>query len=128
MRWGALWMLMPDAAMPLVVLGVGLAVLFGFLRGRAALALLFGLLVLPILLAPFVETAMAELPAWISLAVLLLLLLAILRGVAALLIGRAAAAEMVGHIAAQAVIALFALPFRMVRWGFRLLTNRNGLP
>lgn len=117
-------MLLPDEALPLLIVGVGLALMLG-IGGRAALGILGLLLLLP-LLAPFVEALLGELPPWVSLVVLAFFALALIRGLAALLLGQRAADTMVGNLAAdliRLVVRLLILPLRMVRWAFRMVNN-----
>ncbi len=127
MRWGVLWLLLPDEVLPLIIVGVAFALMFGLLSLRGAVGLILALVVLPPVLAPFVEGVLGDLPPWVSVIILAVLALAILRGLAALVLGRAAAAEMVGHLAADLVKALVLLPLRGVRWVFRAMINLNGL-
>lgn len=130
MHWGTLWMLMPDEALPLVIAGVGLALMLGLVSGRAALGIVLGLVVLPPLLAPLVEAVMGGLPPWVSLVILAFFGLAIIRGLAALLIGSRAADTMVGSLAADLVrfvVAILLLPLRVVGWALRMASNGNGL-
>jgi len=114
----ALWWLLPDEAMPLVIVGIGLAMILGLIAGRAAMGLLAILLITP-LFAPFIEAAIASLPPWLALLILASIVLAFLRGVASLFLGRAAAAHMTGSLAADlvrfTVLACF-LPLRIVAW------------
>ncbi|MEM2001034.1 MAG: hypothetical protein QXT77_00110 [Candidatus Methanomethylicaceae archaeon] len=123
MSW--LWFLLPDEALPLLIIGIGLALMIGLMRLRAALSLI-GLFLFFSLLSPFVEALLVELPAWILLLILAWVGLAILRGLATLFLGRGAADEMVGTLAAHLVIVILLLPVRILRWVFRLLTHSNG--
>lgn len=130
MRWGVLWMLLPDEVLPLIIVGAGLALMVGFLSGRAALAIIIGLVVLPPLLAPFVEVLVGELPPWVSMVLLAFLGLAIIRGLFGLLLGQRAADTMVGSLAAdlvRLVVRVLFFPLRMVRSAYRMVTNGNGL-
>lgn len=122
------WMLVPDEVLPLLIMGVGLALILGLLSGRAALGIL-GLLLLFPLMAPFVEAVLGELPPWVSLVILAFFALALIRGLAALLLGQRAADNMVGNLAAdlvRLVVRLLILPLRMVRWAFRLVNHGRG--
>jgi hypothetical protein len=123
-----LWTFLPDEALPLLIVGVGLALMLGLISGRAALGLL-GLLLLFPLLTPLVEALLGELPPWISLVILALIALAILRGLAALLLGARAADTMVGNLAAdlvRLVVRLLLLPLRMGRWVVRMVNHGRG--
>ena len=123
MSW--LWFFLPDEALPLIIVGLGIALILGLLTGRAVLGILGLILLLP-MLSPFVEGAIGALPPWISLLILVIVGLAILRGLAALFIGARAADTMVGTLAADVVrivVACLFLPFRMAGWIFRAISN-----
>ena len=96
MGWGALWMLIPDEALPLIIAGIGVTLMLGFISGRGALMLILSLVLLPPLLAPFIEGILGELPPWMSLLILAVLGLAILRALVGILLGKRAADTMVG--------------------------------
>ena len=104
-----LWFALPDEALILVIAGVGLALVLGLIRGRAAAGIL-GALVLGLLATPFIEALMDALPWWVSLLILAAVGMALLRSVAAIFLGERAASEMTGILAAD-----------VVRFGFRLL-------
>ena len=74
MGLGILWMLLPDEALVLVVLGAALAVLLGLVAARSLVRLLGLLLLLPFL-GPLAEWLFSELPPWVGLAVLVVQLL-----------------------------------------------------
>jgi hypothetical protein len=121
-------MLLPDAALPLLFVGGCLALMFGLIRGRALFGILGLLLVLPVL-GPVTEAVMQQLPPWLSLVILAFFCLAILRGLAALVLGQRAADTMVGNLAAdlvRLVVTILILPLRIVRAAFRVLLNENG--
>jgi hypothetical protein len=122
-------MLLPNGALLLAVVAIGLATILGLLRGGAAFSLL-GVVLLFALLGPFVEGIVegvaGTLPPWMSLVLLIVIGLVLLRGLAALLIGRRASDHMVGILAADLVrVAFLALlfPFRLVWRTVRAMTN-----
>lgn len=121
MGWAALWMLIPDEALVLIVVGVAFALMFGLVSGRGALGLVLGLVVLPVLLAPFIELVLAGLPAWASLLLLLALALALLRALVAIFLGQRGSSHFFAILAADVVKAVVLVPFRIVRWVFRHL-------
>lgn len=84
MHSGVLWALLPDEALPLVVMAAGLMMILGC--RQTALSILGMVLLFP-MLAPLVEALLGELPPWVSLVILAFVGLAILRGLAALLMG-----------------------------------------
>ncbi len=125
-----LWLLLPDSAMPVVLLGTACLVLLGIVRplGAAAIALV-------ILAAPLLEIGLAELverlPWWVVLLVMTALICSVLRGVFALFLGREGASHLMALLALagfravrHAVINLA----RGVRWliatGMRMLAPR----
>lgn len=128
-----MWMLLPDWAIPLVILGIALATVLGVLRGGAAFSLL-GVVLLFALLGPFVEGIVegvaGTLPPWMSLALLVIVGLVLLRAAAALFLGRRASDHMVGILAADlvrlAVIALF-FPFRLLGRLLRGVLGNGGV-
>lgn len=129
MRWGILWALLPDQAMPLAVMGAGLALILGLVARRMALGIV-GMLLLLSLLTPFVEAVVGDLPPWFSLVIMAFFALAIIRGLAGIVLGQRPADTMVGILAAdivRLVVAILILPLRAVRWAFRLGDNDGGV-
>ena len=122
-----LWALVPNEATILVVVGIAVAVMFGFMKRGQIGMVLVGLVVLPILVAPFFESLFASLPAWVSLVTLLVFGMLIARAVLQLCIGRRAADHVVGELTTRLILGvfhLFALPFKMVAAALR---SRGGL-
>jgi len=120
-----LWLWLPDEAMPLVIVGIGLALILGLIRGRAALGLL-GAVALILLSGPFMDALLDALPAWFLLLVLLVVAMVLFRGALSLLLGARAADEAVGSLTADVIRAgfrllflLLCLPFRILWWVFR---------
>lgn len=128
-----LWMLLPDWALPLIILGIALATVFGLLRGGTAFSLL-GVVLLFALLGPFVggivEGIAGTLPPWMLLALLVIVGLVLLRAAADLVLGRRASDHMVGILAADlvrlAVIALL-IPFRLLGRIVRGVLGNGGV-
>lgn len=123
MSW--LWLLLPDEALVLVVGVIGLGLASGLVRPRTAGRLL-GLVVLLLVMAPFVEVLLDLLPWWVLLALGMVVLLGLFRDLLQLLLGKHAAAEAVGSLAAdvirfgfRACFRLLFLPFRFVLWMLR---------
>ncbi len=114
MRLAALLAWLPDEAVPLVVVGAGLALVLGVMSGRTAVQLL-GFVLLVLVLAPFIDAMFGELPAWVSLALVVAGGLSLLRLVASLVLGARAADTMVGSLAATAVVAALRLAFLPLR-------------
>lgn len=126
MRWSLLT-LVPDEALPLLIAAVGLAMVCGLLRGRAALGLLAMLLLAPVLGA-LGESLLAQCPPWVTWLVLAGVGLSLLKGLAALLLGPRAADTMLGALAADLVrfvvrLALPLLLLPLIWWAVRWLTT-----
>jgi hypothetical protein len=125
MRWGVLWTFLPDEALPLLIVGVGLALMLGLISGRAAFGLL-GLFLFSPLLLPLIEALLGELSPWILLIILAFLTLALFRGLAALILGQRAADAMAGNLAADLVrlmVRLLFLPLRIGWWAIRTVVS-----
>jgi len=120
-----LFALIPDALLPLLVLGVGLATLLRLISLRSGLAILAGLL-LARLAAPVIESLLATVPLWAAILILLGLAVGAVRVVLELLLGR----EATGHVIGSLVLAGFRLVSGMVlfplRRLLRLLTKRRA--
>jgi hypothetical protein len=115
--------------MPLAVMGAGLALILGLVARRMALGIV-GMLLLLSLLTPFVEAVVGDLPPWFSLVIMAFFALAIIRGLAGIVLGQRPADTMVGILAAdivRLVVAILILPLRAVRWAFRLGDNDGGV-
>ncbi|MCZ2156412.1 MAG: hypothetical protein LC114_21325 [Bryobacterales bacterium] len=119
-----LWLL-PGEFLVLVIALAGLGVMVGLVRIRAVGSLLGGI-VLMLLLTPFIESFMASLPWWINLLVLVGLGWMLIQGFFRFVLGRGAADEMIGTLAADVVRAVlrgafFTLlsPFRIIGWLLR---------
>lgn len=117
---GLLWGLLPDELLPLLVLGIAFAVIFGFLKKQIWLTLL-GLVIVPLLIAPFIESAFGGLPLWILISVLLLFGLFILSALLEMTLGKHAAGHVVGELAAKFITGFFSLLLLPARLLFRAI-------
>lgn len=116
-----LLLLMPESALPLVVMGLGVAVVVGVLPfGRAARLILL-IACLP-LLGAVIEALLASVPWYVILGVLCLMLLFILRGILELFLGREAA----GHVLGAMVIASGSVGLVLVTGVIRVLGRALG--
>jgi len=120
-----LWLWLPDEAMALVIVAIGLALIVGLVRGRTAPGLL-GMVVLVLLAGPFIDSLLDTLPGWVLLLLLLWVALGLFRWVLSVLLGARAADEAVGSLAADVIrtgfrllFFLLCLPFRILWWVFR---------
>lgn len=116
---------LPSEFIPVLIVVIGLGIMVGLVRFRAAAGVIGGIILL-LLLSPFVETFVASLPWWLGLLILAGIGWALIRGLLRLVLGAGAADEMIGSLAAAAVLGgfrslffLLFLPFRLVGWFFR---------
>jgi uncharacterized membrane protein YccC len=119
MKW--LWLLLPDEALVLLIALVGVGLMIGLLRRRAAVRLL-GLVILLLVAAPFFELVLDLLPWWLVLGLGIVVLLGLFRDLFELLLGKHAAAEAIGSLAADVIrfgFRLLFLPFRVLWWVLR---------
>lgn len=106
-----LWMWLPDGMIPLVLVGLGLALTVG-LVSRAAAGRVLGAIVLMLLLSPFVVALMERFPLWLLLLLMAWFILSTARLLLNSLFGRGATDHFVG----SAMWAGFTAPFRILRW------------
>lgn len=117
----SLWLFLPDAAIPLLMVAVGLALIVGLIRPRAAFGVILTVILL-LLAAPFLDLLFEALPWWVLLLLLVWVGLYLLRSLLEVFIGDRAAAEAVGSLAADLIRAgfrLLFLPLRVLRWILR---------
>ena len=111
-----LWLLMPDSALPLVIVGVALLLIVGVLsRGRAVS--MIGALVAYLIFVPFSGVILAMFPWWVSPLLLVGFVMSVVRAASGLLLGDRASDHMVGILAADVVRGLFKaflFPFRLL--------------
>jgi hypothetical protein len=114
--------LVPDQALVLVIVLIGLALMCGMINARRAFGLIGGI-ILFLILSPFIGSLVDALPGWLLLGLVLVLGLSMLRAVSNFLIGRGATNEMVGSLAAdlvrlgfRAIFFVLTLPFRALGW------------
>ena len=116
---------LPDSMMVFVIMIVGLCLMVGALSPRKAKQWL-GYVVLLLITAPFYDVVLDMMPRWLLLALLVIAAWMLFRFIAEAVLGRAAAAHMMGILAADVVrgtfrliLILAAMPFRLVRYAFR---------
>lgn len=113
---------MPDAAMPLLVAGLGVALMLGLIDGSTILTILgFVLIVVP-LLAVVMPAVLDQVPEWALLLVFALGGVIVLRHLLTALIGKQGASIFLGH----ALLAVAALPFRLL-WGLMRIAVRRSI-
>ena len=108
--------LLPDSALPLVIVVAALGLITGLIPRRTALGMI-GIVIAILLFSPFVGVLLDSLPLWLVLLLATFLSLSFCRAVLNALIDQRAAAHTVGILAAD-VIRFF---FRLLFWPFRLL-------
>lgn len=113
----SLFLFMPDATLPILLVGAGLLLILGLRRLAGAV---FGLVLAMAILPPFLTAFLDTLPLWLLALLGIGFVLSMLRAIAALLIGSNATDHMIGALAADAVKAFFFAPFRLIRHVFRL--------
>jgi hypothetical protein len=111
-----LWLLLPDSAIPVLIVGVALLLIVGVLsRGRAIG--IIGALLAYLIFAPFVGLLLAMFPWWVSPLLLVVFVMSVLRAASDLLLGERASGHMVGILAAGVVRGIFKtllFPFRLL--------------
>ena len=105
-------MLVPDTAMPLLLLGVAVLMLVGIVRPRSVAAIALGMLIVP-MIADRAASVLDALPVWFVLLVGLMLVCSVVRGVLALFLGAAGASHAMAilfigasRLGVQAIVAL----------------------
>ena len=117
-----LWSLLPVSALPLVIIGVGLASIVGIVKPRGAMAILGGV-ILTILLAPFFDAVFDLLPWWLCLLLTVAFFVSILRAGIQLLLGPRATDHMVGALATDVVRMCIRAVFFPLRLLGRMITR-----
>jgi len=110
------WWLLPDGALPLVIVAAALGLMTGLISRGTAFGII-GIVIAIVVFSPFAGVLLDALPLWAVLLLMLFLGLSFCRAVLNALIGQRAAAHTVGILVAD-VIRFF---FRLVYWPFRLL-------
>lgn len=113
----SLLLFVPAEMAYLLVAVAGLLMIVGF---RAIAGWLFLAGVLLVLLPPFVEPLMDLVPWWGLVLIVGFFLMAVIRELASLIIGRSSTNHMIGILAADVVRATVLFPFVLLRWIIRL--------
>ena len=111
----------PSELYLILLVGAAFAVIVGAKRfaGTIFLIVLAGIL-LPLVVAPLFD----QLPAWLLVLLLAFLGLGVLRTLFALFLGKRATDTTVGILAADAIKAILAIPFHILRYVLKLLFTR----
>lgn len=100
---------LPDQALPLIIVGLGLALILGIISRSFAFSIL-GTVILFAILSPFIDALFDSLPLWLLILLMLFFGLSLLKLVMNTLFGR----EATGHFLGELLFAIFAMPFRLL--------------
>lgn len=115
-----LFLLIPESALPLLIVLIGIALMLGMLSRATAFNIL-GLIILFALLMPFIDSIFDILPLWALLLIMIVFILSIIRGVLSIFFGKGATDQFIGMI----MFALYILPFRIICSIFRVMRRGN---
>jgi len=123
--------LIPDHWLPLVIMGVGFALMLGFVSGRTAFGLIISILAICIF-TPFIESFIDSLDVWVLILITVMTVLYVLRMVMTLLLGEHGGGAFMGHLAYDsfllvlrgAIFFLLTLPIRLLGGIFRFMRQR----
>jgi hypothetical protein len=121
-RSAGLWLLLPQEALPLLLIGGAFLVMFRVASFRAVLGAVVFVVLIPVF-SPIIEALFAALPAWVALLFCVGMGFWCLQAIAATVIGRGAAEHMVGSLAADLVRLLVKTAFVPVRLLWRLISR-----
>lgn len=115
----------PDEMLPLLIMGIGFALIFRIVSVGWAFGFIASLVILH-LLSPFIESLIGGLidsmDPWLLTLLMILLTFYLLRLLLSLILGREGASSFLGRVAYD----IFLLPFRAVAGLFRLFLWRGG--
>ena len=100
---------MPDEALPVIIVGLGFALILGIIS-RSVVFSILGTIILFALLSPFIDALFDSLPLWLLLLIMLIVGFTLLKFVMTTLFGK----EATGHVLGQLLMAIFILPFRIL--------------
>lgn len=112
--------LLPDEAVILIPMGLGLMIMFRIISFSGAMTIL-GSVLLMYLLSPFVFSLLDQSPNWVVYGLLLLFSFSLLRAILQALVGKGATDHFVGNL----LFALFMQPFRILGRLFTVLLGRR---
>jgi prepilin signal peptidase PulO-like enzyme (type II secretory pathway) len=111
---GLLIALMPDEALPIVIVGIGIALILGIINRKTAFSFL-AIIIIFMLLIPFIDALFESLPLWLLLLLMVGFSFIILRLILNTILGR----EVTGHFLGTLLFTIFSLPFRLIGYLFR---------
>lgn len=115
-----LWLL-PESLLPIIVVVLAFAVMFGFMSIGTALLTILALALAPALIDPMVDLAFELLPWWLLLLLGVALFFSMCRLIGAFVLGGRAYDHVVGHLTAVSILGVFRLLFLPLRIGGWLL-------
>ncbi len=121
-RSAGLWLLLPDEALILVIIGGAFLVMLRIASVRAVLGAVIFFALTP-LLGPVIEALFSALPAWLSLLFLAGMGFWCFQAIATTVIGRRATDHMVGSLAADLVRLFVKAAFLPLRLLWRLISR-----
>lgn len=110
--------MLPDAYLPVIFVGGGLALILGLVRARNLIGFL-GVLLLFNMLSPFIDSFVDALPLWVILIISVMFIFFALRTVLSLLLGKNGAETFVGHLFYDILRCIFGL----IGGAFRLIMS-----
>ena len=121
-RSPGLWLLLPQEALPLLLIGGAFLVMFRLASLRAVLTAVIFFALLPVF-SPIIEALFSALPAWMSFLLLVGMGFWAFQAIATTVMGRGAAEHMVGSLATDIVRFLVRAAFLPVRLMWRLISR-----
>ena len=115
----ALLLFLPDEAFVLLPLVIGFLVMFRVLSLGQALLLIVGIGAM-FALMPIFSSLLESLPMWLIILLVIVCGFGFLKAVAAALMGKGVSDHFIGSVLHD----IFLLPFRLIRWFFRILFRR----
>jgi hypothetical protein len=118
MKTGLLFL--PDEWLPVIIVGLGLALILGIVRAGWAFSFL-AILLGTTLLSPFIDSLMNSLPTRWLILIVLIVGFYLFRVLLNLVLGKEGAGSFMGHLAYD----LFSLPFKALAGMIRLFLHRR---
>lgn len=104
-----LFAFLPDEALPVIIVGLGLALILGIIS-RSVVFSILGTIILFAILSPFIDALFDSLPLWLLLLIMLFVGFSLLKLIMNTLFGR----EATGHLLGRFLYKVFAMPFRLI--------------
>lgn len=121
-RTSGLWLLLPQEALPLLLVGGAVLVMLRIASLRAVLGAVLFFALIPIF-SPIIEALFGALPVWLALLFFVVMGFWSVQAIATTVMGRGAAEHMAGSLAADLVRFVLKSAFLPVRLVWRLITR-----